>query len=77
MKTLNTLIISSLLALSVNATLSAADFVPRTEEMNQVLQHQIDEKMSQTLQSKNTVIVQTMVLNAEDVTDQKVNTTSS
>ncbi len=77
MKTLNTLIISSLLALSVNATLSAADFVPHTAEMNQVLQRQIDKKMSQTLQSKNTANAQKMVLNTRDVTDQKVSTTSS
>ncbi len=77
MKTLNTLIISSLLALSVNATLSAADFVPHTAEMNQVLQRQIDKKMSQTLQSKNRANAQKMVLNIRDVTDQKVSTTSS
>ena len=77
MKTLNTLIISSLLALSVNATVSAADFVPRTAEMNQVLQRQIDKKMSQSLQSKNTANAQKMVLNTRDVTDQKVSTTSS
>lgn len=77
MKTLNILIISSLLAISVNASLSAADFVPHTAEMNQVLQRQIDKKMGQTLQSKNTANAQKMVLKTRDATDQKVSTTSS
>ena len=77
MNTLNTIIISSLLALSVNATVSAADFGHSTAEMNRVLQSQIDKKMSQTLQTQTTAKPQAMVLNAEDVTNQKANTTSS
>ena len=72
MKTLNTLIISCLLVLSVNLTVSAADFVQHTAEMNQVLQRQIDKKISQTLQSKNTANVQAIVVNDNDATDQKV-----
>ncbi len=77
MKTLNTLVISSLLALSVNATVSAADFGMHTAAMNQILQNQIDKKMSQTLELKNTANTQTMALNAEDATDQKVNASRS
>ncbi len=77
MKTLNTLIISSLLALSLNTTVSAADLGQQTTEMNQALQAQIDRKMSQMLQTQETAKSQTMVFHTNDVSAQKVSSNRS
>ncbi len=72
MKTLNTLIISSLLALSLNASLSAAEFGQFTPEMNQALQAQVDRKLNQMLQTQDTAKSQKMVFNANEASEQKV-----
>jgi hypothetical protein len=73
MKTLNILVISGLLALSVNSSVNAAEFEKQTLEMNQVLQSQIDKQVDLSLKSMSKARAQGMV----NVTDQKVKSTPS
>ncbi|MFT5132807.1 MAG: hypothetical protein ACI9SC_001275 [Gammaproteobacteria bacterium] len=73
MKTLNILVISGLLALSVNSSVNAAEFEKQTLEMNQVLQSQIDKQVDLSLKSMSKARAQGMVY----VTDQKVKSTPS
>lgn len=54
MKTLNALIISSLLALSVTTPVIATDQGSQSAEMNRILQARIDEKMAETLDLNTT-----------------------
>ncbi len=65
MKTINTVIISALLAVSMSAT--AVEFEIQTEKMNQVLQSQIDEKVNQKLSSLDSKKSESVV----DVRDQR------
>lgn len=81
MRTLNTLIISSLLAISVSVPVSAADLERQTATMNNILQNQIDEKMNASLQLKaraqSQATAQQVSDLASDETDNKLTGTSS
>jgi len=81
MRTLNTLIISSLLAIVVSVPVSAAELDQQTAKMNNILQNQIDEKINASLQLKARAQLQTTVQQvsdlASDETDNKLTGTSS
>ena len=81
MRTLNTLIISSLLAISVSVPVSAADLERQTAKMNNILQNQINEKMNASLQLKarerSQATAQQVSDLASDETDNKLTGTSS
>ena len=81
MRTLNTLIISSLLAIAVSVPVSAAELDQQTAKMNNILQNQIDEKVNASVQLKARAQSQATVQQVSDLgsdkTDNKLSGTSS
>jgi hypothetical protein len=81
MRTLNTLVISSLLAIAVAVPVSAAELEQQTAKMNNILQTQIDEKVNASLQlrarAQSQATVQQVSGLASDETGNKPSVTSS